>query len=73
MSVGFFNFFFGGEFSLRFAVRLHSFQREEEEEEEVADCENFEGVVGGGNRGVCVWNSSRGLWCGEQVGSMEEV
>ncbi len=55
---------------MRFAVRLHSFQRGEEE---VADCENFEGVVGGGNRGVCVWNSSRGLWCGEQVGSMEEV
>ncbi len=32
-----------------------------------------EGVVGEGNRGMCVWNSSRGLWCGEQVGSMEEV
>ncbi len=59
----------GGSFTERFAVRLHSVQRGEEEEEEVADCENFEGVVGG----VCVWNSSRGLWCGEQVRSMEEV
>ncbi len=61
----------GRVFSERFAVRLPSFQRGGEEE--VADCENFEGVMGVGNRGVCVWNSSRGLWCGEQVGSMEEL
>lgn len=69
MVVGVFFFLGGGVFTAGFAVRLHSVQRGEEEEEEVADCENFEGVVGQ----VCVRNSSRGLWCGEQVGSMDEV
>ncbi len=63
-----FNFFLGGEFSLRdlqsgCIVRLHSFQRgeEEEEEEEFADCELRE--LWGKEIGECVFGTAA-VGCG---------